>query len=460
MRGPSSPRAPSPAEPSARRPLPLSGARRRSPSARASNFVGILQGLGRGVCVFLALPLSLVATACTRDINLLSRDGGGGGGTGGTPVTDASDAPTADTATNPTCTGLGPPIVLPTDTGAACAGALAAIGHRFALCSCDTMSAPARLRTDAFDSRNPAVTDEIAAAIGVGGDLSATGELRAGGAIYVAGANGVTASNQFRIIGIAARRRADEDAVLGQRRHRRRRVHQRQRHRQRARQRHPARPRERRPERRRRVRHVVVERDRQCALPVRLPRRLRGHRRRDRVRLRKQRRRGHRPHADRPRHRIDADVDSLPCGSFYLSTIDATAAVTIAVHGRALLAVGGDVTVRGGLAIQLDPFAELDLLVGGQVIASGGGALGAPGGAARFRVWIGGANTNVFDNAPTVNAIIHAPAGWVNAMSGLPLSGSILARSVSIGAETILHFDRAVLEAGSACNAPASSVVP
>jgi hypothetical protein len=48
----------------------------------------------------------------------------------------------------------------------------------------------------------------------------------------------------------------------------------------------------------------------------------------------------------------------------------------------------------------------------------------------------------------------------VNATSGLPLSGSILARSVSIGAETMLHYDRAVLEAGSVCGAPAAGVVP
>jgi hypothetical protein len=43
----------------------------------------------------------------------------------------------------------------------------------------------------------------------------------------------------------------------------------------------------------------------------------------------------------------------------------------------------------------------------------------------------------------------------VNAASGLPLSGD-----VSIGADSTLHFDRAVLEGGAACNVPAAAIVP
>jgi hypothetical protein len=406
----------------------------------------------------LTLVFILGAAGCTRDINLLARDGGGG--TGGNGASDASDAVAPADATNPACTNPGPPIVLPTDTGAACAGALAAIGHRYVLCSCDTMSTPARLRTDAFDSRNPGATDEIAAAIGVGGDLNATGELRAGGAIYVAGANGVMASNQFRSatslrvggpmkmlssdnadiggdayinggvtgnVRVSGTLHVPASAVLSGG-----------------------------------VEYGALSSNETVSVPSPCD--------------------CHAGFVDiagaiaaAAASNADAAIGlapgllasattpttiSLPCGTFYLSTINATAAVTIAVHGHTLLAVDGDLTVRGGLAVQLDPSAELDLLVGGQLNATGGGAFGAPGGAARFRVWIGGANTNVFDNAPTVNAIIRAPAGWVNATSGLPLSGSILARSVSIGAETMLHYDRAVLEAGSVCGAPAAGVVP
>jgi len=403
-----------------------------------------------------ALALVASIAACTRDINLLARDGsaGGAGADGADAVT-----PIDTSSTNPACTGLGPPIVLPTNTGAPCAGALAATGHRFALCSCQAMNATARVRTDAYDSSNPSLTDEVAAAIGIGGDLVASAEVRAGGALWVAGANGISATNSIRTstslrVGGPMVMRSDHadiggDAfvngnVTGD------------------------------------VRvsgalHVspgvtvdgMVEAtmvDSTQPVTVASPCDcsagfvdIAG------------------AIATAAAQNADAAIGlapgalasvttptqiSLPCGSFSLSTINATAALTLIVRGRTLLAVDGDVTVRGGLAVQLDPSAELDLLVGGQLIASGGGAFGASSAAARFRVWIAGTNTIVFDDAPTVNAIIHAPAAWVNAASGLPLSGSLLARDVSIGADSTLHFDRAVLEGGAACNAPAAAIVP
>jgi hypothetical protein len=401
--------------------------------------------------------LILAAAGCTRDINLLARTDGGGGG-GGTGA-DAADAVTPiDTGSNPACSGLGPPIVLPTNTGAPCAGALAASTHRFALCSCETMNAPARVRTDTYDSRNPAVTDEIAAAIGIGGDLVASAEVRAGGALWVAGPNGISATNSIRSatslhVGGPFWMRSDHADIGGDA-----------------------------------YVNGNVMGDVRISGTLHVPpgATVDGA--------------GDIPVVDSSQpvtvaspcdcgagvvdiagaitaavaHNADADIGlapaalasvttatslTLPCGSFSLSTINATAPVTLIVHGRTLLAIDGDVTVRGGLAVQLDASAELDVLVGGNLIASGGGAFGAAGGAARFRVWIAG-TTIVFDNAPAVNAIIHAPSAWVNAASGLPLSGSLLARDISIGADSTLHFDRAVLEAGTVCGSSAAPIVP
>ena len=130
------------------------------------------------------------------------------------------------------------------------------------------------------------------------------------------------------------------------------------------------------------------------------------------------------------------------------------------MRGRTLLAIGGDVTARAGFTVQLDPSAELDLLVGGQLIVTGGGTFGAAGAAARFRVWVASTTTVLFDGAPTVSGVIHAPAAPVTAPSGLPLSGSLLARSVAIGADSDLHFDRAILEAGTICGEPAAARRP
>ena len=99
----------------------------------------------------------------------------------------------------------------------------------------------------------------------------------------------------------------------------------------------------------------------------------------------------------------------LPCGVFYLADIDAEAPVTLVVRGHTLLAIGGDVTARAGFVVQLDPLAELDLLVGGQLIVTGGGTFGAAGAAPRFRVWVASTTTVLFDGAPAINGVIHAP---------------------------------------------------
>ena len=111
---------------------------------------------------------------------------GGASGAGGTAGAVAA------------CSGVGPPILLPTASGPTCAAALATRGHRFAVCACDDLNLGARLRTDAFDSTNSNVSDSVSAAVGTDGKLATTAELRAGGAIYVAGPGGVSADGHLQ----------------------------------------------------------------------------------------------------------------------------------------------------------------------------------------------------------------------------------------------------------------------
>jgi hypothetical protein len=144
------------------------------------------------------------------------------------------------------------------------------------------------------------------------------------------------------------------------------------------------------------------------------------------------------------------------CGTFVLSSINAPRSLVFTVHGRVLVAVTGDVIVRGGLVVVLDPDAELDLLIGGQLVASGGNPLGSAS-PARFRIWIAGSSSVVLDDAPTVGAIIRAPNAAVTATSWLQLSGALLAHSLTLGDQLSLHFDEAVASSGSPCGEPAAA---
>jgi len=410
------------------------------------------RGLGRGVFVLL---LAAAAAACSRDINLLGpRADAGGAGGGGMDTLPPNDTGT----TNPACSGLGDPIALPTATGPTCAAALATRGHRFALCSCESMNAPSRVRTDAYDSRDPSVADEIAAAIGIGGNLTSTAEVRAGGAFYVAGAGGIDASNHIRssqslrVGGPVAIRNdngdVDKDAYVAGNVTGNLRVNG--------------------------TLHVPAgavlsggpEASAIVNEPVSVPSPCDcsagfvnvGAAVSAAATSNANAAIGLAPDA-LAAVKTPAMFD-LPCGTFYVDKIYADAAVTIAVHGRTVLAVAGDVALHAAFSVVLDPSAELDLIVGGRLSTSGGGAFGAGGAAARFRAWIAGTSTISFDDAPAINAVVHAPFAPVTAASGLPLWGSLLARSVSIGADTTLHYDRAILEAGTVCNEPAATIVP
>lgn len=390
-----------------------------------------------------------LAVGCTRDIKLLP----------GTSQSDAGDGPgPAGEGGVAQCTGLGNPILLPTAAGPVCAAALATRGHRFAYCACSMADINWRLRTDAFDSTDSSVQDTTSAAVGINAGLQTTVELRAGGAIYVAGSAGVLAADHLqsgaslRVGGPLSMLASNTDVALdafvagdvtgdvrvtGT-------LHV---------------PSGATVDPKVQAGAIVVEPvsvDLPCdcsdgfaqvttAITAAL-----GSNGNVAAGIA----------SDRLASATAAATLDLPCGTFYLSAIDTPAALTLAVHGRTLLAVGGDVNLGGGLNVALDDGAELDLLVGGRLTTSGASTIGTIAAPARFRIWIAGSASAVFDGGPTLGAVIHAPAAAVSASQGVVLYGSLLADSFSFGADTELHYDRAILSAGVACGEPAAVPIP
>ena len=416
----------------------------------------------------LAAVFILEASACHRDIRLLPADegsagvgGAAGAGLGGAAGTaGASGAAGAAVA----CSGLGDPIKLPTTAGATCAAALEQRGHSYALCACDTLNLlAARLRTDSFDSSNSGGDDGVSAAVGINGSLQTVmgAELRAGGAIYVAGNGGVRASEHlqagasFRSNGPLAMLSSNADlladayvvgdvsgsvrvsgtlhvpatAAIGP--------------------------------------DVDATVDREAVYPIAAPCDCDSNSA-DFVDVAGAIATAMTDNGDAAANFGPAALSNvltatqltLGCGTYYLDSIGATTApVTLVVQGHALLAVQGSVTLGGGLTVTLKPSAELDLLVGGWFTTSGG-TVGAPAAPARFRIWIGGTESVVFDSQPTIAAVIHAPGAAATASSGMTLSGSLLVKSLSLGVDSLLHYDRAILSAGVPCGETAAMAVP
>jgi len=145
------------------------------------------------VRLLLATTTTSGLAACDRDVSLLGGgpDGGGGG--------DAGDARPGDGGPI-ACTGL-PPIQFPTAGGAVCASTLSQRAHRFSLCACGDLdlSAGSPVSTDSFDSSSTASGSGSGptAAIGVGGTLTASAAITGGGALYAS--TGLAATAGFNV---------------------------------------------------------------------------------------------------------------------------------------------------------------------------------------------------------------------------------------------------------------------
>jgi hypothetical protein len=123
------------------------------------------------------------------------------------------------------------------------------------------------------------------------------------------------------------------------------------------------------------------------------------------------------------------------------------------------LAVANSMSLGAGLTVALDSSAELDLLVGGWINTSGG-TIGAPSAPARFRIWTASTDSLTFDDQPTIAAVVHAPGSVATATSGLTLSGSLFVKTLNLGGDSELHYDRAILSAGTECGERVATSIP
>jgi len=143
----------------------------------------------------------------------------------------------------------------------------------------------------------------------------------------------------------------------------------------------------------------------------------------------------------------------LPCGRYYLTQIRNSAPVAIVVHGRAALFIGGDVRPSGSLAITIDAQAELDVFVGGSLVVSQSMSLGSTEVPAQTRVYLAGPTASVSASA-TLAGNFYLPYAMFSPSAPFTLYGSLFCGSY-VGSQSLqVHYDRAILSAGTECNSP------
>jgi hypothetical protein len=156
---------------------------------------------------------------------------------------------------------------------------------------------------------------------------------------------------------------------------------------------------------------------------------------------------------------LHAATLDLPCGVYYVDSIDAPDALVLRVHGRVALMVAHDVTLHAGLSVALDGGAELDLVVGGALLSAGAHDLGSPAAPARTRVWIASSSTVTLAGDPTLHAVLTAPQSLLSAPDGLTVEGALLVGGYQAG-RSLLRYDRAILSSGASCGKLPQDPIP
>ena len=139
----------------------------------------------------------------------------------------------------------------------------------------------------------------------------------------------------------------------------------------------------------------------------------------------------------------------LPCGRYFLKAVTANAPVTIAVHGRTAVFIEDNVNVSQDLAFFVDTAAELDVFIGGGVSTSGAVRFGAADAPAQSRFYIGGDFST--STGGTIAGNFFLPKSSFTTSGAYTVYGSVFCGSLSASSALNLHYDKAVLNAGELC---------
>lgn len=149
----------------------------------------------------------------------------------------------------------------------------------------------------------------------------------------------------------------------------------------------------------------------------------------------------------------DALID-LPCGRYFFSRIAGLGGLQLRIHGRVELAVSGGIDLGGAWTVSLDPGAELDLYVHGDVTVAGPLSLGDPSAPPRFRWFPGGVDSLSFSGGGSISAaLLGRRRAWMSS-APIDLYGALIVDSLQTNAGLRVHRDRAVSGLAGQCRLP------
>jgi hypothetical protein len=147
----------------------------------------------------------------------------------------------------------------------------------------------------------------------------------------------------------------------------------------------------------------------------------------------------------------------LPCGYYYLDSIQNSVEVTIVAHGNTGLFIGGSITPQAALTITLDPTAQLDLFVAGTISSSDTLVIGAVNYPALSRTYVGSSASLSFMSGTTLGSNLYAANAPLDWSAGTDIFGSVFCGNFSGSANVGIHYDSEILQIGTqSCGPPPS----
>jgi hypothetical protein len=142
---------------------------------------------------------------------------------------------------------------------------------------------------------------------------------------------------------------------------------------------------------------------------------------------------------------------ALPCGLYYLSAINGTGALTIRASGRVALFVDGSVQLDDLFTVTLDPGAELDLFIAGNVTSSAALQLGDANRPSSLRIYLGAAASLDVSASSSISANLYAPQTVLNLSGAAEIFGAVFVRRIASSSGLMVHYDERVRTSGTDC---------
>jgi hypothetical protein len=145
----------------------------------------------------------------------------------------------------------------------------------------------------------------------------------------------------------------------------------------------------------------------------------------------------------------------LPCGKYYLKGFSLSAPAAIVVHGQTAIFIDGNVANNSFLTITLeDPGSALDVFINGTMTATDTIRIGNPNWPALTRVYLSTTGSFELSSSILISGNIWVGYGTVLWTSDSDMFGALFANDVNVQSPMRIHYDQAVVGAGSACPPP------